>query len=438
MSHAGIDAEPDLAADADRPGPARRRAPLCSAHPGEPLDPSVLDDPHPFFARLRDAHPLSRVGETGVHLVTSWVLIDEVLQREEDFSAHLTGVLIRGEEGLPTCFSLPETGATQVMATADEPEHTVHRALAQPRLAAPRIAALEDRIRGWAKEALDPWIAEGGGDFAPISEIVPALAVAHLLGLPERDVQRFRAWAMMGGDMLAGDASTDRLVHLVRETSRMAEYLDSHLETALPDPRSEPDAPLLHALARGVRSGTIERSEAVGIAILMFGAGGESTTGLIGSAVRLLASDVTLQDALRDTPSRIPRFVEEVVRLEPPFKFHYRTVRRTCQLGGFDLGPGDRLMLCWAAANRDPEVFDRPDDVDLDRRHPKQHMGFGRGTHFCIGAPLARLEARVMIEELLARTHRIELLLGSTSGGGVEYAKSLFVRRLERLDLRVE
>ena len=413
----------------------RARAPLCSASPSEPLEREVIDDPHPFFARLRQESPISRIGDTGVHLVTTWALIDEALQREDDFSANLTGVLIRGEEGLPACFDLPDTGATQVIATADEPDHTVHRALSQPRLALPRIAALEDRLRGWACEALEPWIAQGGGDFAPVSEIVPALAVAHLLGLPERDVQRFRAWAMMGGDMLAGDASMDRLIQLSAETRRMTEYLDAHLDAALHDPQDGPDAPLLHSLARGVHSGAIARTEAVGIATVMFGAGGESTAALIGSAVRRLASDAPLQAELRSTPARIPRFIEEVVRLEPPFKFHYRAVRKPCQLGGFDLEPGDRLMLCWAAANRDPEVFDRPDELDLDRRHPKQHMSFGRGAHFCIGAPLARLEAKVMIEELLARTRMIGLNPDADPDSRVEYAKSIFVRRLEHLDL---
>jgi cytochrome P450 len=409
------------------------RAPLCSQDPAEILDSAVIENPHPFFARLRREHPISRVGDTGVHLVATWDLIEDALHREADFSANITGLLIRDERGLPAPFDLPDTGATQVIATADEPRHSVHRGLSQPRLAAPQIAALETRIRGWAVEALEPWLAAGGGDFAPISEIVPARALAHILGLPDRDVIRFRAWAMMGGDMLAGDTTLTRMAELGAETGRMSAYLGEHLEAAMRATQTGPDAPLLHALAAGVQGGAISADEAVGIAIVMFGAGGESTAGLIGSTMRLLAANPAVADELRSSPDRIPRFVEEVVRLEPPFKFHYRAVRRRCELGGAELQPGDRLMLLWASANRDPSVFEQPDSLKLDRRFPKQHLSFGRGAHFCIGAPLARLEARVIFEEVIARTKHIALRADSQP----VHARSIFVRRLEKLPIEV-
>lgn len=410
------------------------RAPLCSAKPDELLDAEVIEDPHPFFARLRTEHPISRVGETGVHLVATWSLVEEALSREVDFSANLTGVLVRGDDGLPTALELPDTGATRVIATADEPDHAVHRALAQPRLASRSIAALATPLRAWARDAVRSWLEAGGGDFVPIAETVPAHAIAELLGLPERDVGRFRTWAMMGGDMLAGDVNAAHLAEFGAETGRMADYLRGHLESAIRETHTGADAPLLHALAGGVKSGVIDAGHAVGIAIVMFGAGGESTSALIGSAARLLATDPALADELRTFPDRIPRFVEETVRLEPPFKFHYRAVRRRCTLGGMDLLPGDRLMLLWAAANRDPAVFEAPDDLRLDRRHPKHHMGFGRGAHFCIGAPLARLEARIVLEELLARTKRI----GLRAAAPPVHARSIFVRRLERLPIEVE
>ena len=152
----------------------------------------------------------------------------------------------------------------------------------------------------------------------------------------------------------------------------------------------------------------------------------------------MLAERPDLVETLRARPAEIPRFIEEVVRLEPPFKFHYRSVRRPCRLAGFDLAPGDRLMLLWASANRDPTVFDDPDTLRLDRRHPKQHMSFGRGSHFCIGAPLARLEARVLIEELLAIRPAIGMRIAESQGAPVaRYARSIFVRRLERLEVEL-
>ena len=394
----------------------------------------MIENPHAFYARLREEHAISRVGDTGVHLVASWDLVESALCRENDFSANLTGLLIRGSDGHPARFELPLTAAMQVIATADEPEHAVHRAIAQPRLAAKQISRLETQMRAWTRQALDPWIEAGGGDFAPISEIIPARALAHILGLPDADVRRFRKWAMIGGDMLAGEVTPTRMLELATETQEMAEYLGGHLETAMREPMGGPDAPLLHALARSVNAGAIDAEHAIGIAIVMFGAGGESTAALIGSSMRWLAENPAVADACRSDPALIPRLIEEVVRLEPPFKFHYRAVRRACELGGYALEPGDRLMLLWASANRDPARFEAPDELRLDRRHPKDHISFGRGPHFCIGAPLARLEARVIFEELLAGTRRIALRADAPP----EYTRSIFVRRLESLPVEVE
>ncbi|HEM45407.1 MAG TPA: cytochrome P450, partial [Alphaproteobacteria bacterium] len=295
-------------------------------------------------------------------------------------------------------------------------------------------ARLEAKLRSWSREAIDAFVEPGGGDFVrTVAEPIPARSVLDLLGLPQTDLERVRPWTMMGGDMLAGDLDEVHMKRLGVETQRMSEYLMDHLGATLTTPAAERRGPLAVALARGVEEGRIELPVAVGIAIVLFGAGGESTASLLGSAVRLLAEDPALLEGLRSRPDRIPRFVEEVVRLEPPFKGHYRAVRRACRLAGRELAPGDRLFLAWASANRDADVFERPDELDLERRHPKQHMGFGRGAHFCIGAPLARLEARVVLEELVRRVRRIE----PASEAPARHVPSLFVRRLERLELAI-
>jgi cytochrome P450 len=120
------------------------------------------------------------------------------------------------------------------------------------------------------------------------------------------------------------------------------------------------------------------------------------------------------------------------VRLESPFRGHYRVVRRATSLGGVALEPGDRLFLLWASANRDEARFPHPDEIDLARRHPRDHLGFGRGIHFCVGAPLARREARVVLEELLGRTRELAL----DPERPARRVSSLFVRRYAELPLR--
>jgi cytochrome P450 len=239
---------------------------------------------------------------------------------------------------------------------------------------------------------------------------------------------------MVGGEMLAGDVDLPRMLELARENAGMAEYLGQHLENAGSETPVPADASLLHLLAAAVQDGTLSRSEATGISLVMFGAGGESTSALLGSTVRLLAADAVMATQLRENPELIPRFVEEVVRLEPPFKFHYRAVRRTCELAGFELQPDDRLMLLWAAANRDPAIFEAPHEMRLNRKHPKHHLSFGRGGHFCVGAQLARLEARIVVEELLDRTSR----LGLDPDHPPVHARSIFTRRLDHLPLIIE
>ncbi len=407
------------------------RAPLYSSNPNELFEPSTIANPQPLYARLRSDTPLSRIAESGVHLVATWDLIEEALARESDFSANLTGVLVRSSSGDPGIFPMPEFEGGGVIATADEPDHSVHRAILQGRFSTRSVAALEEPVRGWSREAIRAWLDGGAGDFVPVAELVPARVVGNLLGLPEGDVSRFRAWAMIGGDILAGSVDAQRLATVAAEAVKMTEYLGVHLDRAGAELRRDEDAPLLHPLAAAVEDGRISRDAAIGIAATMFAAGGESTAALVGNMVRALAERPETVRALRETPGLVPRFVEEVARFDPPFNFHYRAVRRSCELAGFELRPGDRLMLLWASANRDPARVDDPDEFSLDRKHPKDHMTFGRGGHFCLGATIARLEGRIVCEELLRATDAI----APRPGQEPVHANSIMVRRLEQLPL---
>ena len=177
------------------------------------LSRETIDDPFPLYADLRANQPVARIGPSGVHPVATWALIEEVLDREEDFSANLTGVLIRGDDGEATTFPLPPSGGSHVIATADEPDHRVHRSLVQPRMSPRRVEAMEALLRDWTGEAVATWSRAGGGDVIPIAETVPARAVAHLLG--DRDEGRERrdepGHAFLGALHRAADAQLVRV-----------------------------------------------------------------------------------------------------------------------------------------------------------------------------------------------------------------------------------
>ncbi len=400
------------------------------------LDPETVDDPYPFYSALREHAPVYQIPGTDVHLVSKRHLIEEALDRQDDFSANLTGVLITGPAGEPQVFDLSNLGGSaDAIANADEPSHAVHRKLILPYVTPKVVASLEETLRGWAIELIDPLVDEGGGDWVDrVANPLPTRAMALVVGLPLEDVDRLLEWAMTSTEALAGTTTLERMAAVVAKTGEMVAYLGEHLQRALRAPEDKPSPGVIGGLARGVREGLISESDGVSILVVLAAAGGESTSSLTGSAVRILAEQPELQRELRANPLLIPEFVEEAVRLESSFRGHYRVVRRDTKLGDVELRRGSRIMLLWAAANRDPETFDNPDSVDIHRPNRHEHLAFGRGIHFCVGARLARLEARVILEELLARTRSFSL----DPRQPPKYVNSILVRRHGELELMVE
>jgi cytochrome P450 len=396
---------------------------------------SAIENPHALYERMRAIAPVCQIGATRAFLVSSHAGVEEAVRRHEEFSAQLKGMLVCGEDERPYVFDLAAAGTTSnVISNADEPEHAVHRRLMLPPLKASRIADLEPELRAFARERVTALMQDSGGDIcAVLAETLPAYVVIRLLDLGDDALESVRRWAMMGGDFLAGRLGAAEMKHVFTESIEQYKYLSAHLDAVHARNVSERGGSLAATLAGGVDEGLITREQAIGILVVLFGAAGESTASLLGSAIRLLAMDQSLQAQLRAAPALIPNFIEEVVRLETPFKFHYRVVNDATSLCGTSLQAGDLLLLGWAAANRDPQAWEHPDQLKLNRAKPERHLGFGYGIHFCIGAPLARLEVRVALEELLAGTQRIDLDPERPSA----FAPSIFVRRLQHLHLRV-
>lgn len=404
------------------------------APPGGLLDPATIQDPVPFHAWLRAHAPVYRVPDTKLTLVSGWDLVVEVLGRVDDFSSNLVGLLYTGGGGEPAWFDMTALGASvQTLATADPPAHTLHRRAVFPSLVERRMREAEGFARAVAADLVAQAVAKGGFDAtSALADPLPMTVLTEVLGLRTEGISLddLLAWAFDGTELLAGTNSLVRMAELSARAADAGAFLADQLAGAVPDP----DTGVLGAVAVGVRDGLLTPDEGVGTLVILLGAGGESTTSLIGNAVRMLAEQPDLQDLLRTDPSLVPAFVEEVLRLQSPFQGHYRAVRRPTELGGVHLDAGDALFLLWAAANRDNTHLDAPDELRLDRPNPRDHLGFGRGIHHCVGAPLARMEARLALEELLPRTHRFTL----DPARPPAYVNSMFVRRHAHLDLVVE
>ncbi len=205
----------------------------------------------------------------------------------------------------------------------------------------------------------------------------------------------------------------------------LAGYISGQFDQAAVNPQDN----LLGDLAVGCASGELDSLVALAMMITLFSAGGESTASLIGSAAWVLTTHPHIQCRLREQPELLGVFLEEVLRCEPPFRGHYRHVVNETELGGVHLPAGSRLLLLWGAANRDPSHFAEPDEFQLDRPTSKAHITFGKGAHFCIGAALARLEAKRVLNHLLEHTSNV------TASATGQWLPSLLVRRLKHLEL---
>jgi cytochrome P450 len=394
----------------------------------DPFSPEALEHPYELYRILREEAPVYRIPEADLWVVSRYHDLVEAASRPADFSSHISAVIYAGQGPRPTVIQAdPDAiGAVDVLATADPPEHTAQRRLLSGTFAAPRVAALEPTVRSFVDAALDAALAAGRVEWmSAVANPLPVTVIAGILGMPSSDLADLKRWADAGVDLLSGVAPLERMAECWQEMTAFLAYLRERM--AAPAPGS-----VCADVAAAVARGALTEREGVSLLLQLVIAGSESTASLIGSAAWILAGREDLQAELRARPERLGVFIEEALRLESPFRGHFRLTTRETTLAGVTIPAGSRVMLLWGSANRDPEAFPDPDRVDLDRPHPKAHVGFGSGIHLCLGAPLARMETRVVLERLLARTGSVRI---DPAAPPPRHVPSLFVRRLEALHL---
>jgi cytochrome P450 family 144 len=389
------------------------------------LDPAVLQEPYDFYATLREQAPVWRVPGTDVVVISSFALLSEAVTRTEDFSSTMTCLLYRDSDGLPARLSFGDA-ATPTLAAADPPVHTTHRRAVFPELVARRMRTREDDIRALSASNVAKAMRENNFDFmATIGNVVPITVVAKLIGFRDIEPMQLLEAAFDSTTMVGGTMSLDELNALVTRTGIIQAWITDQVMNV----SDADDDGILLAVRRALDAGILQMGEVTTILHTLLSAGGESTTSLLGNAVRMLAENPALQQQLRAQPELVDLFVEEVLRLESPFRQMLRSVPRDTTLGGVDIPADSTVLLMFAAGNRDPAQFVNPDSVDLTRGSPKRHLAFGQGIHFCVGAALARIEARAVLQAVLEQTRDFAL----DADRQPEWVDSLLVRRHQQL-----
>jgi len=404
----------------------------------DPLfDSEVLEQPYSYYALLRKCDPVHMVEGTNAYLVSRLDLIQEVVANPHIYSSQSSEFLYLNESNQPGLRSPGHSGGSDVempgvLATADPPAHGRQRRILSSLLSAGAINAREDEFRALINRAFEIKLVSSRVEWmADIAEPLPMAIVARLLGVPDDAAPALKEQGYASVEQISGFVSEERSHLLLEKMMELGRVIEAYAEarsSEIPD-----SSTVIGLCARAVADGELDDMEAFGILGLLLAAGGESTTSLLGTTVRILAERPELQDRLRSDPELIPTFVEEACRLDPPFRGHYRQVAIDTTLGGVDIPARSRLVLLWPAANRDESLCAKPDQLDLGRTNPRHHLGFGWGIHLCVGAPLVRLEARVVLEELLARTSAFSIEAGEL----LRHHKSLMVRRLVTLPLEI-
>jgi len=358
----------------------------------DPFAAATVANPYPWYRRLQDEAPLYRQEALGF-----WVLsrYDDVLR-----GARAHGSLSSAEGIIYVRQPLP------MMLTMDPPDHTRLRRIVARDFTPTAVSAWRSLVERLAAEAVDRMLDEGTTDaVTAVASPLPILVIAQILGVPADDYHRFREWSDKIVESLAVIDPAD--VERANRTVEGILALQAYMAALVEERRHAPASDLLSRLVQPREEGALDDSEAFWFSLLLLVAGNETTTNLLGNVLHTLASAPDLWDELRAQPDLVPAAIEESLRHDSPVQGFFRTTVTPYSAHDTDIAPGDRVLLLFGAANRDPRHYDDPERFRIDRR-PADHLGFGSGIHLCLGAHLARLEAAAVLHELVRRVRRLE------------------------------
>jgi cytochrome P450 len=362
-----------------------------------PFLPEVRLDPYPVYQQLREREPVQWNEHIEIWTLTRYADVATVLRDGRMSADRTTADRFR----LP-----PGRQIYQSMLTLDPPDHTRLRTLVNKAFTPTTVSRLRPRIQALVDEILDK--AEEEGNLEVIADLaypLPVTVIAEMLGVPPEDYQIFKDWSAT----LAANLDPLRAGEMREAAFDARDALSEYLSGIVDKRRARPRDDMISALLAVEEGGDVlSHRELLIMCNLLLIAGHETTVNLIGNGLRALLSHPDQLERLRDEPDLIETAVEELLRFDSPVQLTGRVVSEDLEVGGVQMRPGHFVMVLLGAANRDPAQFPDPDRLDL-ARHPNQHLSFGRGIHFCLGAPLARVEGQVAIGSLVRRFPRLRL-----------------------------
>jgi pimeloyl-[acyl-carrier protein] synthase len=371
------------------------------AGPYDLWSPGARRDPYPTWRRMRERGPLVRMRLLGAWVATRHADVERVL-RDPAFSTnrddlYFMQVFRRASEGSPAFRNFVENNLLMI----DGKRHARLRGLVSRAFTPRRVQALLPRIEAVAEEILER--AAAAGDemdvVRDLAQPLPGRVIGELLGVPAEDHEALCHWSDEAVELLDPLSGREGLEPPRRASESLAVYFRQLLQERRRAPRDDLLSAMLAAEEGGDR---LDEGELLALCSLVLVAGHETTTNLIANAILLLLRHPGERKRLQDDLSLLPSAVEECLRYEPPIQLTDRAVAEPCELGGVALRPGWLVVAGIAAANRDPERYPEPDRFDIGRGET-HHLAFGLGNHFCLGASLARLEARVALGAFLRR-----------------------------------
>jgi pimeloyl-[acyl-carrier protein] synthase len=370
--------------------------------------PEVRADPYPFYAQLRSQDPVHWDEAMGFWVLTRYADIASVYA---DARFSRAQGLRRGFERLPESeqrIAEPVYGTfSKTMFYADPPYHTRLRGLVNNAFTPHAV----EQMRPYVQQMVDSLLSDvqSQGEMDAIHDLahpLPILVVSQMLGLPSEERARFKQWS---DDLFAILGSVPHAPESMEHASRSLAELTDYLTTLSHSRRQQPQNDLLSALVGVVDEGErLTQEELIANVTILLSAGHETTSNLIGNGLLALVRNPDQMQKLREKPKFISSAIEEMMRYDNPVQIAYRSAAEDVEIGGKFIRKGQLVNSVLAAGNRDPERFSEPDRFDISRDEGR-HLGFGLGIHFCIGAPLVRLEAQIAFSTILRRFPKLHL-----------------------------